>query len=126
VKGEAGTFQKKRRASWGMACKNALVMFEEIPRAPELSQQKAIFSFGVLFVVYFASSIGLWFCLGHPLSVGDKIALGNFVLGSLFSGLFLSTAKSATPQDNHRRVIVLRRATLLGLLLAGVVQHALR
>jgi len=108
-----------------MTCKN-LVVFEEIPRAPELSQQKAIFSFGVLFVVYFASSISLWFCLGHPLSAGDKIALGNLVLGSLFSGLFLLTAKSATPQDNHSRVVVLRRAALLGFLIAGVIQHALR
>jgi len=111
-----------------MTCKNALVVFDEIPppREPELSQQKAVFYFAVLFVFYFATSVILWMCLGHPLSVGDKIALGNIVLGSLLSGVFLLTAKSATPQDNRSRLLVLRRAIILGLMIAGVVEGALR
>ena len=89
-----------------MTCKNALDMFEEIPSRPApQSQRFYIFYFAVFLAVFpVLSTIMWWVRWPHPLSLGDKIFLGGFALISLPSGVFLLTAKSATPIDNQERL----------------------
>jgi hypothetical protein len=93
-----------------MTCKNALVVFDEIParRRETLSLGQAIFWFAYWVALFVVSSAIAWFRWSeNPLSVIRKIHLGVFVLGSLISGVFLFTAKSATPETNRKRLWVL-------------------
>ena len=72
---------------------------------------------------FLAASAIAWFrWSGHPLSVGRKISLGEFVLGSLISGVFLLTAKSATPKANRKRLWLLLIAMLLVQLIFDVLR----
>jgi hypothetical protein len=82
-------------------------VFDEIPsrRREPLSQGQAIFFLAAFFALFLVSSAGAWFrWSGYPLSVSHKISLGEFALGSLISGVFLLTAKSATPKGNQKRL----------------------
>ena len=58
----------------------------------------------------------------HPLSVSRKISLGEFVLGSLISGVFLLTAKSATPKSNQQRLWGLLITVMLVQLILDVLR----
>jgi formate hydrogenlyase subunit 4 len=102
-----------------------LVVFDEIPsrRREPLSQGQAIFYLAAYFAVFLVGSAIAWFrWSGYPLSVSRKISLGEFVLGSLISGVFLLTAKSATPQTNQKRLWVLVIAMLLVQLILDVLR----
>src|ERR1039457_155966 len=81
-------------------------MFEEIPSLPAPpSQQRAIRAFAIIFASFFIGSVIAWFrWSGHPLSVTRKIATGEFILGLVVSGVCLLTAKSATLEDNRKRL----------------------
>lgn len=81
-------------------------MFEEIPSPPAPpSERRAVRAFAVIFVSFLIGSLIAWFrWSGHPLSVGRKIATGEFIVGLVISGVFLLTAKSATPEDNRKRL----------------------
>jgi hypothetical protein len=50
---------------------------------------------------------------GYPLSVSRKVSLGEFLLGALISGVFLSIAKSATPAANRKRLFGLLTTIML-------------
>jgi uncharacterized membrane protein YtjA (UPF0391 family) len=82
-----------------------------------------MFYFRLTFAVFLVSSAIAWFrWSGHPLSVSRKISLGEFVLGSLISGVFLFTAKSATPKGNQKRLWVLLIIMLLVQLILDVLR----
>jgi hypothetical protein len=102
------------RAGWCTTCKNALVVFEEIPprRAPR-SQRFYIFNFAfvsALFPVLLAITWPLW---PHPLSHEGRLVLGGFAFFSLLSGTLLLNAKSVTPRDNQERLWYLLSAAIL-------------
>lgn len=102
------------RAGWCTTCKNALVVFEEVPprRAPR-SQRFYIFNFAfvsALFPVLLAITWPLW---PHPLSHEGRLVLGGFAFFSLLSGTLLLNAKSVTPRDNQERLWYLLSAAIL-------------
>jgi hypothetical protein len=69
------------------------------------------------------STIMWWFRWPHPLSLDDKIFLGVCALISLPSGVFLLTAKSATPSDNQERLRGLFWAFMLVQLVLDILVH---
>ena len=108
-------------------CKNALVVFDEIPprKAPR-SQRFYIFNFAFVsafFPVLFAITWPLW---RHPLSHEDRFVLGGFAFVSLLSGAFLLNAKSVTPRDNQERLWYLLSATILVPRILAVFSFVLR
>jgi hypothetical protein len=106
-----------------MTCKNALVVFDEIPtrRAPR-SQQFYMFHFAAYVVLFLVGSAIAWLCWsGNPQSVIRKIESGSFVLGSLISGVFLLTAQSATPVTNQERFWVLFNTMMIAPMILGVL-----
>ena len=110
-----------------MTCKNASVVFEELPprRAPR-SQRFYIFNFAFFFVffpVLFAITWPLW---PHPLSLDDEFVLGGLGLISLLSAVFLLKAKSVTPRDNQERLWGLFVATMWVPLVLDVFSLVLR
>jgi hypothetical protein len=106
-----------------MTCKNALVVFDEIsPRRAPLSQQFYMFYFAAYVALFLVGSAIAWFCWsGNPLSVIRKIESGSFVLGSLISGVFLSTAKSAHPRTNQDRFWFLFNTMMIAPVILGVL-----
>lgn len=109
-----------------MTCKNALVVFDEIPpRRKPLSQVQYTFYFGVYFVLFLALSA--WFRRsGNPPSVIREIDSVFSVLGLLISGVFLLTAKSATPETNQARHRVFFIAMMPVLIILDVLRDVLR
>jgi hypothetical protein len=80
-------------------------MFEEIPApAPPPSQRITIAGFGILFVTCVIASVFAWFHWSGPMSLSRKIGAGEFIVGGVLSGVFLLTAKSATPESNQKRL----------------------
>jgi len=114
----------KRRTT----CKNALVVFEEIPpRQAPRSQRFYIFNFAVYFALFLIGSAIAWFCWsGNPLSVFRKIDSGIFVLCSLVSGVFLLTARSAHPRTNQERFWALFNTGMVVPIILGVLSDVLR
>lgn len=99
-------------------------MFDEIPsrRAP-LDQGDSIILLRLTFGVFLVASAISWFrWSAHPLSVSRKISLGEFVLGSLISGVCLLTAKSITPKSNQKRLWGLLITVMLVQLILDVLQ----
>lgn len=83
-------------------------MFEEIPSPlPPLSQRGAIAFFGAFFALFLSLAVIAWIRWSGPLSLIRKIDVAEFVVGCLLSGVFLLTAKSATPEGNRKRMAVL-------------------
>jgi len=68
------------------------------------------------------SVIGWFRWSGHPLSVSRKIAVGEFIFGLLVSGMFLLTAKAATPEDNRKRLWALFCAIMIIQVIIDVLQ----
>ena len=108
-----------------MTCKNALVVFEEIPPRPApQSQRFYIFYFAVILAAFPVFSTTMWWVRWpHPLSLGDQIFLGGTALISLPSGMFLVAAKSATPSDNQERLRGLVQASFLVQLVLRILFH---
>jgi hypothetical protein len=81
-------------------------VFDELPsRGEPLDEGDYIFYFRLTFAFLLVAAAISWFLWSrYPLSVSRKISLGEFVLGSLISALFLLTAKSATPKGNQKRL----------------------
>jgi hypothetical protein len=111
-----------------MTCKNALVVFDEIPpRQAPRSQRFYIFNFAAFFAVDAVFSMIIWwFRWPHPLSLSDKIAIGSFALYSLISGVFLLTAKSAAPRTNQGRLWVLFNTGMIVPMILEVLSSGLR
>jgi hypothetical protein len=81
-----------------------------------------MFYFAVYVALFLVGSAVAWFCWsGNPLSVIRKIESGSFVLGSLISGVFLLTAKSAHPRTNQERFWVLCNAMMIAPMILGVL-----
>jgi hypothetical protein len=100
-----------------------LVMFEEIPSpAAPPSQRSAFSAFVVIFASFLVGSAIAWFRWSYPLSVIRKIVTAEFVLGLVFSGACLVTAKSATPEDNRKRLWSFLWAIMLFQLILDVLQ----
>lgn len=99
-------------------------MFDELPaRRKPLDEGDYIFYFRLTFALFLVASAISWFLWSrHPLSASRKISLGEFVLGSLISGLFLLTAKSATPKGNQKRLWGLLITVMLVQLFLGVLR----
>jgi hypothetical protein len=99
-------------------------MFQEIPSQPTPpSQRGAIGAFAVSFASFLIGSVIGWFrWSGHPLSVSRKIAVGEFIFGLLVSGMFLLTAKAATPEDNRKRLWALFCAIMIIQVIIDVLQ----
>jgi formate hydrogenlyase subunit 4 len=57
------------------------------------------------------------------MSVRREIALGEYILGSLISGVFLFSAKSATPEGNRKRLSALLITMMLVQLTLTVFQN---
>ena len=94
------------RARRRMTCKNAPVVFEEIPPRPApKSQRFYMFYFAAILAVFpVVSAIMWWVRWPHPLSFGDKILLGGVAVTALPACVFLLTAQSTTPSDNQERL----------------------
>jgi hypothetical protein len=99
-------------------------MFEEIPTRPAPPTQKtARRAFAISFASFLIASVFAWFrWAGHPLSLTREMATAEFILGSMLSGVFLLTAKSAAPEDNRKRLWVLFWALMTFQLLIDVLQ----
>ena len=99
-------------------------MFEEIPSLPaQLDQGQVIFYFRLCFAIFLVCSAIVWFrWSGYPLSVSRKVSLGEFLLGALLSGVFLSIAKSATPEANRKRLFGLLTTIMLVQLILDVLR----
>jgi len=114
------------RANWMGACQNALVVFDEIPSRREssaLSLAGYTFFFAVIFGSLAVASAIMWFRFsGHPPSVWRKLALADYAVSSLTSGVFLLTARSATPRGNHKRLFGLLAAMTLVQLILDVLR----
>jgi hypothetical protein len=80
-------------------------MFEEIPSPPPPpSQRTAITVFGVSLASFLSGAAIVWIRWSGPLSLSHKITAGEFIVGCVLSGVFLLTAKSATPEGNRKRM----------------------
>ena len=78
-------------------------MFEEIPSPPKpLSQRAALAIFGVSFAFFLTLAAIAWIRWSSPLSLIRKISVGEYVLCCGLSGVFLLTAKSASPEGNRK------------------------
>jgi len=98
-------------------------MFEQIPApAPPPSQRATIAGFGILFATCVIASIIAWFRWSGPMSLSRKISAGEFILGGVLSGVFFLTAKSATPENNQKRLWGLFIALWLLQLIIDVLQ----
>jgi len=98
-------------------------MFEEIPSPPvPPSQRTAISAFAVIFVSFFVALAIVWFRWSYPLSVVRKITMAEFILGLVFSGVCLLTAKEATPENNRKRLWGFFSAFMLLHLITTVLQ----
>jgi hypothetical protein len=98
-------------------------MFEEIPFRPAPpSQRTAIVSFGIYFAIFLTASAIAWFRWSSPLSLSRKIAVAEFIMGGVLSGIFLVTAKSASPEANQKRMWALFFAIWLPQLIIDVLQ----
>ena len=83
-----------------------------------------MFYFALLFAFLPIFSALMWWFRGpHSLSFGDKVFLGGFALISLPSGVFLLTAKSASPSDNQERLRGLFWASFLVQLVLRILFH---
>jgi hypothetical protein len=101
-----------------------LGVFEEIPSRPaKLDQGQVIFYFRLCFGVFLVGSAIAWFRWSeYPLWVARKVSLGEFLLGALISGVFLSIAKSATPEANRKRLFGLLTTIILVQLIFDVLR----
>jgi hypothetical protein len=98
-------------------------MFEEIPSPPAPpSQRGAIGALAVMFASFLIGSAIAWLRWSHPLSVIRKIVTAEFILGLVFSGACLLIAKSATPEDNRKRLWAFLWAMMLFQLIVDVLQ----
>jgi hypothetical protein len=98
-------------------------MFEEIPSPPAPpTQRRAIQAFAVIFASFFVGSAIAWFRWSHPLSVVRRIVTAEFILGLVVSGVCLLTVKSATPEDNRRRLWACFWAIMLTQLIIDLLQ----
>ncbi|SPE44315.1 membrane hypothetical protein [Candidatus Sulfotelmatobacter sp. SbA7] len=80
-------------------------MFAEIPAPPSPpSQRRAARSFGVVFASFLIGLVYAWFHWSRPLSLADKVAAAEFLICGTFSGVFLLTAKSVSPESNQKRL----------------------
>jgi 1,4-dihydroxy-2-naphthoate octaprenyltransferase len=100
-------------------------MFEEIPspeprRTP--NQRATIASFGIFLVIFVVCSAVAWFRWSGPLSLSRKISLAELVVGIVFSGVFLLTAKSTSPERNQGRMTAL----VLTVVVLGLISAILR
>jgi hypothetical protein len=81
-----------------------------------------MFYFAFYVALFLVGSVIAWFRWpGNPLSVIRKIESGSFVLGSLISGVFLLTAKSAHPRTNQDRFWVLFSTMMLAPVILDVL-----
>ena len=100
-------------------------MFDEIPppRPESLpSYRMALATFAAYFAMSLAGALVAWFRRHSPLSLRREAALAQVVVGGLLSGLFLLTAKSASPQANRIRMTVVITAFLAFQLVVDILQ----
>ncbi|MGA8503850.1 MAG: hypothetical protein WB683_20035 [Candidatus Sulfotelmatobacter sp.] len=100
-------------------------MFDEIPSPPNPnlpSKVASIAGFGLFLATFLTCSAIAWFRWSSPLSLSRKISVAEFVLGILFSGVFLLTAKSASPERNRRRMTGLVVAVTILALIGTVLR----
>jgi len=98
-------------------------MLEEIPqRASFPSQRLSVATFAVMLVAFLLDSGIAWARWSMPLSTIRKIAVGEYLVGTPVSAVFLATARSETPESNHKRMIGLVLATLLLHIIIDVLQ----
>jgi hypothetical protein len=91
-------------------------MFEEIPSPPPPpSQRAAIVGFAIFFSFSLIGSVIAWWRWSGPMLLGRKITVTEFTVGGLLSVAFLLTARSTTPEGNHKR--------LQGLLITVLALH---
>jgi len=107
-----------------MNCKNALVVFEEIPPRPAPQSQRFYRFYFAVILAFFPvfTAILWWLRWPHSVSLGDKIFLGGFSLISLPAGVFLVKAKSVSPSDNQERLRGLVLASWLILLVLRILE----
>jgi hypothetical protein len=75
------------------------------------------------FAIFLVGSAIAWFrWSGYPLSVGRNVSLGEFLLGALISGVFLSIANFATPEANRKRLFGLLTTIMLVQLIFNVLR----
>jgi hypothetical protein len=92
-------------------------MFEEIPSPPVPPSQRAVIaSFALFFSISLINLAVAWWRWSGPMSLSRKITAAEFIVGGLLSVAFLLTARSTTPEGNHKR--------LQGLLITVLALHA--
>jgi len=79
-------------------------------------------TFAVYFAAFFVGGVVMWFRWHTPLSLRREIALSEMIIGSGFSGWFLLTVKSASPQANRIRMNTLITAVLALQIVVSVLQ----
>jgi len=83
-------------------------MFEEIPARPQPpSEPVAVTFFGVSFALFLGLAAITWIRWSSLLSLMRKFSVGECILCGGLSGVFLLTAKSASPESNRKRMAAL-------------------
>jgi heme/copper-type cytochrome/quinol oxidase subunit 3 len=98
-------------------------MFEEIPAPPAPpSQRSAIVIFSISFAMFLVALAIAWFRWSGPMSLSQKITVGEFIVGGVLSGVFLLTAKSTSREGNQKRMWTLFIATWILQLVVDVIR----
>ena len=61
-------------------------------------------AFAILFASFFLGSVFACYRWSHPFSLTRRIAAAQYILGFVVSGVCLLATKSATPEDNRKRL----------------------
>jgi hypothetical protein len=83
-------------------------MFEEIPSpspSPSSpSRRQALAILGIMFTFFLGASVVAWIRWSRPLSPIHKFIAAEFIVGIGLSGILLLTARTATPENNRKRI----------------------
>jgi hypothetical protein len=98
-------------------------MFGEIPSAaPTPSWRSAVATFAIMFATCLCVAPIAWIRWSRPLSLLRKAEAAEFVLCGVLSGVFLLSAKAASPETNRKRVSILFFAFLIPQLIIDVIR----
>ena len=79
-------------------------------------------TFAAYFAICLAVAVVAWFRWHTPLPLRREIALAEVIIGGVLSGSFLLNVKSASPQANRTRMIVLITVVLALQFVVDVLQ----
>jgi hypothetical protein len=87
-----------------VACESCPVFDEIPPRPAPPSYRMTMVGFSGFLACFLGGLLLDWFLWSGPMSLNRKIITGEYIVGSVIAVVFLSKAKSATPEANQKRM----------------------